>query len=124
MAMTHDELRELLEDFTVVEIRGGKGTVRDDIYSVEAVYYLGEGPGGDDVFEDLNNWTPLTGYSGQDRYSGPVMHESEYIGGGMADHIINTDGIYTFSVVMMDEPDEYEEHPVIGWMILTRPLDN
>lgn len=41
-----------------------------------------------------HGWDLLDGWSGQDGYSGPLMHQSEYIGGGMARHILNTPGIY------------------------------
>lgn len=40
------------------------------------------------------SWTMLTGYTGQYLYSGPVMHDSEYIGGGLAEDILDTPGVY------------------------------
>jgi len=39
-------------------------------------------------------WSLLSGFSGQDRYTGPMMHESEYIGGGLAAHILATPGYW------------------------------
>jgi hypothetical protein len=43
---------------------------------------------------DTESWSLLDGYSGQDRYSGPMMHQSEFIGGRMARDILDTPGIY------------------------------
>jgi hypothetical protein len=39
-------------------------------------------------------WELLDGYSGQDRYAGPIMHDSEFIGGGMARDILDQPGVY------------------------------
>lgn len=41
-----------------------------------------------------DGWTLLDGYSGQDRYAGPIMHSSEFIGGGMARDILAEPGTY------------------------------
>jgi hypothetical protein len=43
---------------------------------------------------DSDSWELLNGYSGQDRYAGPIMHPSEFIGGGMARDILDTPGTY------------------------------
>jgi hypothetical protein len=43
---------------------------------------------------DSDRWELLDGYSGQYGYSGPVMHPSEFIGGGMARDILATPGTY------------------------------
>jgi hypothetical protein len=43
---------------------------------------------------DSPGWTLLDGYSGQYSYAGPIMHNSEYIGGRMADDILSTPGVY------------------------------
>lgn len=52
------------------------------------------------------------GYSGQDRYSGPIMHNSEYIGGQLARDILTTPGIYVAVAAYYsadeDESDEDE----------------
>lgn len=39
-------------------------------------------------------WALMSGYSGQHGYSGPWMHESEFIGGRMAEDILSTPGLY------------------------------
>lgn len=41
-----------------------------------------------------DTWELMSGYSGQDRYAGPIMHDSEFIGGGLARDILTTPGTY------------------------------
>jgi hypothetical protein len=41
-----------------------------------------------------NGWALMSGYSGQHQYRGPWMHESEYIGGRLAEDILNTCGFF------------------------------
>lgn len=80
-------------------------------------------------------WTLMDGWSGQDGYTGPIMHPSEYIGGRLARHILATDGLYVALVNKQykcssgddceslgycshdddDEPD--------GWAIAFRAID-
>ena len=48
-----------------------------------------------------DDWTLLDGFSGQDRYSGPIMHASEFIGGGLERHIRENPGLY---VNLVDYP--------------------
>jgi hypothetical protein len=44
---------------------------------------------------DSQLWTFFsTGYSGQDRYNGPIMHNSEYIGGRLEADILAKPGYY------------------------------
>lgn len=43
---------------------------------------------------DSADWRLLNGYSGQYGYSGPIMHNSEYIGGRMEREIRSTPGLY------------------------------
>lgn len=45
-------------------------------------------------------WELLQGFTGQYSYSGPVMHPSEYIGGGLERHIRATPGYYVACVVL------------------------
>src|SRR5688572_20005269 len=39
-------------------------------------------------------WSLMDGYSGQQGYSGPLMHQSEVIGGGMERDILAQPGLY------------------------------
>lgn len=41
-----------------------------------------------------NRWELMHGYSGQHGYSGPMMHSSEQIDGGLADAILDCPGLY------------------------------
>ena len=56
-------------------------------------------------------WSLLDGYSGQYGYSGPMMHPSEYIGGGLARDILAQPGYYV-SLVAYDENGED-----FGWAV-------
>lgn len=62
-----------------------------------------------------SEWELLDGYSGQDRYSGPIMHSSEFIGGGMADDILSTPGVY---VALVDYPTDDDDPE--GWAVARR----
>lgn len=81
-------------------------------------------------FKDAEQWEAFSvGYTGQDRYHGPVMHESEYIGGGLERDILATPGVYVVCVVEVlsgesDDPEENEDpdddpEPA-GWTVLRR----
>lgn len=70
------------------------------------------------------HWEPMRGYTGQygagsDSF---IMHESEFIGGGLARNILATPGLYVATVVdgMMDDED-VETEPV-GWMVARTDL--
>lgn len=54
-------------------------------------------------------WTLMDGYSGQYGYSGPLMHQSEFIGGGLARDILAAPGYYValIDVTSDDEPTEW-----------------
>lgn len=77
-------LNDVME-FDHVIVVGEDGTVSDaeGVYAPEL--YDGEVSSG---------WSLMGGYSGQHGHSGPIMHSSEFIGGGMADDILSTPGIY------------------------------
>lgn len=48
----------------------------------------------DDEIVDSWRWELVDGYSGQHGYGGPIMHDSEFLGGGMAIDVLMTPGIY------------------------------
>lgn len=63
-------------------------------------------------------WELLNGFSGQWMYRGPIMHPSEYIGGGLADHILTTPGIYVAVVVTDADVDtDSGEDNAVGWAV-------
>ena len=94
-------LNAYMEFDHVIEIKpGGKVVERPDIYA--PCVYDGE--------LDSEGWTLLDGFSGQYGYSGPMMHSSEFIGGGLEAHILATPGIYVALVgynLDDSEPDEW-----------------
>ena len=57
-----------------------------------------------------DDWEAFSGgYTGQYGYSGPVMHASEFIGGRLAEDILNTPGTYVIcSVDVNCDPDAPE----------------
>ena len=68
-------------------------------------------------------WELLSGLSGQYGYSGPHMHASEYIGGGLARHILETAGFYVVTVVTPMPFDECEEADFDEWVIAYTETD-
>jgi Zn finger protein HypA/HybF involved in hydrogenase expression len=75
-----------------------------------------------DIDIDGSGWSALTGLTGQDSYSGAVMHASEYIGSGVAEVMMDmvADGPMVFvitTVEVMPEDDDDEPEPA-GWAIL------
>lgn len=73
---------------------------------------------------DDKGWTLFThGYSGQYNYSGPVMHNSEFIGGDLAKDIISQPGLYV-AVVANHTCEDHEEEcdcdTQEGWAVAFR----
>lgn len=50
-----------------------------------------------------SGWTLETGWTGQYSYSGPCMHQSEFVGGGLETHIRSTPGYWVCVVVYEDD---------------------
>ncbi len=67
---------------------------------------------------DHAGWELLDGYSGQQGYSGPIMHSSEVIAGGLARGILAAPGFYVALVVEEDADDPSPE-----WVVAFRPAD-
>lgn len=118
----HNELNRALEfDCPIVVHAGGRiepgpaNVHAPDVFHDELADMLIDGiPHGDSP-----TWEALTGYTGQWSYNGPVMHASEYVGGRLADDILNEPGVYVVVVVNV-EPDELEpiDPEPAGWAIL------
>lgn len=74
-------------------------------------------------------WSLMTGYTGQYGYRGPIMHPSEFIGGGMADDILSTPGLYVALINYTSDPADWcddcrpgsgesgpcDSHDINGW---------
>lgn len=91
--MSFDHVVRVLEDGTVVDGRGPY---------MEVSMYKGDDGQWHDEFSLPEGWALMTGYSGQQSYSGPVMHSSEFIGGGMERDILGTPGLYVAMTVECD----------------------
>lgn len=80
--------------------------------------------------EDL--WALQTGWTGQFGYSGALMHSSEYVGGGLAEHILDSPGLWCAVVVsVLDcgcDPEKVEDgHEGLsdepaGWALVHWPM--
>lgn len=74
---------------------------------------------------DASGWeTWSRGYTGQDRYHGPVMHNSEYLGGRMASDLLAEPGIYVLTAATWtpidEDNDDDEPYYVEGWVVLKK----
>ena len=94
--MSFDQVVEIADDGEVID--------RSDLYAPE----LFDGEVG-------SGWTLLNGFSGQDRYPGPIMHASEFIGGGMERYILANPGVY---VALVDYASDDSEP--VGWAVAVK----
>lgn len=71
---------------------------------------------------DWETWSQ--GYTGQYGYSGPVMHNSEYLGGRMASDLLADPGTYVVTAATWTHIDEDnnddEPYFVEGWVVLKK----
>jgi hypothetical protein len=58
-------------------------------------------------------WELLSGWTGQYCYHGPIMHPSEFVGGRLAKHILETPGLYCAVSVETNDNDELPA----GWAV-------
>lgn len=102
---TVDNLNSVMEFDHVIRVHAD-GTVTDEPNVHAPELYDGELGG--------TGWTLLNGYSGQYNYAGPIMHNSEYIGGGLARDILAQPGVYVALVngTLSDDEDDAE-----GWAV-------
>jgi hypothetical protein len=99
--VTPDTLNEIMEFDHVIRVHAdGTVTAEEGTYAPE-LHTSDDG----EIYVFEEGWTLLTGYSGQDRYSGPGMHPSEYIGGRMATDILSTPGVYVAVYSIEDDDD-------------------
>lgn len=132
--VTADNLNSVMEFGHVIRV-SSDGTVTD---SPESPYMEASQTQGDDGrwHEETSlpdGWSLMRGYSGQHGYSGPYMHSSEYIGGGMARHILETPGDYVALVVSTlcnygEDTDCTEESGCEcepdSWAVAFKPLED
>lgn len=67
---------------------------------------------------DGTGWELVSGFTGQYGYTGPVMHESEYMGGGIVQYTMDTPGIYAVQYVAAWQDEDFEEYDYVGWVLL------
>ena len=110
--VTEDDLNDVMELDHVIRVHAD-GTVSDvdDFHAPE----LSEGELLDRRWEFFS-----TGYTGQYGYSGPIMHDSEYIGGGLARDILATPGVYVAVACYYADEEEDGETYVEGWAVVRR----
>jgi hypothetical protein len=90
-----------------------------------SVYGFGDADGQITERETIDGrdaWEFVDGYSGQYRYSGPVMHPSEFLGGGMARDVLAETGV-TFVVVIVTDINDTGDDGAYGWALLRRTDD-
>ncbi len=78
---------------------------------------------------DLGEWTLLDGFSGQQGYGGPIMHPSEYVGGGLERYIRENAGYYVAVEVTgireFSEDAEIDgEMDSVGWAVAYREVED
>jgi hypothetical protein len=106
---TERPLNDIMDFDHVIEVHAdGSITDRNDIYA----------PSLADGELDSDEWELLNGWSGQDRYAGPIMHPSEYIGGGMERFIRETPGVYVALVDYSYDDGDYTD----GWAVAVRKV--
>src|SRR5699024_11906394 len=70
-----------------------------------------------DEFDDVPE--AVTGHSGQHGYSGPIMHPSEQLGGGMASDVLDSPGTY-----MLTEAQDLDDRENLArWGLRRRDAD-
>lgn len=130
--MARYDLNEQMEFDHVIEITE-EGTVADPyetVYAPEVAVECAEDDAGSITAEaeatmiayvKRQGWELMTGYSGQDRYRGPVMHASEFVGGRMETDIRETPGLYVVVEVTglyaTEEQKERNDGDPIGWVV-------
>src|SRR5699024_5519557 len=67
--------------------------------SPEVYIYVGEDGAVEGPFLEGGGWEPVTGFSGQWQYRGPIMHASEQLQGGIAKAVLENPGVYCVVVV-------------------------
>lgn len=139
---THEDLNQLMEFGHLVQVWSGDGhTYLSDQHDrghtwpstqpEEAIAIYGEDPDDEQLKEAMPlGWDLVTGYTGQYGYRGPAMHDSEYIGGRLAEAILEHPGFYQTSYIdwytTVDQLTEQQFHDDVefssephpeGWVV-------
>lgn len=132
--MANDTLNDLMS-FGHVVVSDGNGNVTEPSapeYGPEVVYAKADAdgqlikqPGANDFDIDMfgyGDWDLMRGFTGQYSYRGAIMHQSEYIGGAMEDHIRANAGYYVAVVVDVLLIGETQESENDGWAVAFKQL--
>jgi hypothetical protein len=119
------DLNDIMEIDHVVTVKDGEVVGSAPGVWAPEVYHEDVHPDGVRGYANPAGWEFLNGYSGQEGYSGPVMHSSEFIGGGLERDILDEDGVYVAVVVECLTDDDYpdgapegHEFEPAGWAVL------
>lgn len=106
-----------LPDMGVYKILGGDPGVPD---FDEPLPYESTRDDDKALYSDVEGtgWELVSGFTGQHGYDGPVMHESEYMGGGIVQYTIDTPGVYAVQYVAAWSDPDFEEYEYVGWALL------
>ncbi|AWY03916.1 hypothetical protein SEA_NEDARYA_99 [Gordonia phage Nedarya] len=125
MSEMDNPLNDLMS-FGNVVYSDGEGSVTDEfddtVFGPEVVYVDLNEEGSVSSPETIEmsgygDWELLQGFTGQYSYNGPIMHDSEYIGGRLEDHIRENRGYYAAVIVDGDRTDENDESIAVGWAV-------
>lgn len=125
--VTPDNLNDLMEfDHTIIVHEDGSVTSADQGVRSNWAPDLRNGEL-DPYSAERHGWTLMGGYTGQ-YGGGDTMHNSEFIGGRMAEDILSTPGVYVALVCYWDpegpeDGDGEVEDYVEGWAVARRDLD-
>lgn len=99
----------------------------DHVVQVHADGTVTDGPPGihaPDLYDeriDGEGWEFFSaGYTGQHGYRGPIMHNSEFIGGRLESDILATPGTYVAVVAYWSPEGDENEAAAEGWAVLRR----
>ena len=115
-------LEKIMEMDHVIQVHED-GTVTDDIAAIWApeVYDNTVEDGVEDLTVSGEGWTLERGWTGQWGYNGPVMHDSEFVGGDLAEHILSTPGYWVVVEVDggcdctdVDDDDDIDDYELCG----------
>lgn len=130
VSVSRDTLNAVMEFDHVIRVNTD-GTVSDNVDGVwapEVWIHSESDPNGAPIVSSMHNmpepWSLVSGYSSQWQYSGPIMHASEYIGGGMADDILSRPGLWAVvTVTDADTDSESGDDDLVGWAVAHVPAD-
>lgn len=120
--VTRDNLNDVMEFDHVIRVHDdGTVTHEPGVYAPAVWFYSASDAETNNPSIDHGTgtrWELLNGYSGQDRNAGPIMHDDEYIGGGMADDLLSKPGVYVAVEIRdLDADRDAGDDDSVGWAV-------